>query len=309
MRMLKVEDYTELNKLSITEGPKPVVGPGELLIRVAAVGVNPLDWKLLVGSMKNFMPTPFPFTPGFEGSGVIEAIGEGVTGFSLGDRIYGRARAMVAEYAVMQPEMVAKVPGNISLLQAAAIPSGAQVAYSALHDVAQIRAGQKILIHGASGGVGQYAVQLAALAGAEIWATTSSVNVDAIRQLGAHHVIDYQQQVFEEIVQGMDVVLNIVNDDLEQRSWSILRDGGLLISLLRQPVIPDIAVQQNKKGLFMQGVQGSYMGTVDQLVSTGKITPILDEAFYLTDITAAYTKSRVGHVRGKILLHIAPDLK
>ncbi|MDU9367302.1 NADP-dependent oxidoreductase [Klebsiella sp. 141203] len=308
MRMLKVENYTELNQLSVTEGDKPVVQPGELLIRVAAVGVNPLDWKLLVGSMKDHMPTPFPFTPGLEGSGIIEAIGAGVTGYALGDRIYGRSRAMVAEYAVMQPDMVAKVPENISLIQAAAIPSSAQVAYSALHDVAQIRAGQKILIHGASGGVGQYAVQLAALAGAEIWATTSSVNVDTVKHMGADHVIDYQQQPFEDVVQGMDVVLNMVNDDLEQRSWSVLRNGGLLISLLRQPVIPDAAVLQNKKGLFMRGVQGSHMGTINQLVDAGKIAPNIDSVFDLTDVAAAYRKSRGGHVRGKILLRIASDL-
>ncbi|MCS3407987.1 NADP-dependent oxidoreductase [Serratia sp. AKBS12] len=308
MRLIKVKDYTELSQISITEEPKPTVRHGELLIRVAAVGVNPLDWKLIIGSMKQVMPTPFPFVPGFEGAGVIEAVGGGVTGFSEGDRVYGRAHAMVAEYAVMQPGMVAKLPDNISLLQAAAIPSGAQVAYSALHNVAQIRAGQKILIHGASGGVGQYAVQLAELAGGEIWATTSSSNVDMVKQIGAHHVIDYQKESFENIVHDMDVVLNIVNDDLEARSWSALRNGGLLISLLRQPVIPNDAVKENKKGVFMRGVQGEYMGVINQFVAEGKITPTIDSVYDLEEAADAYSKSQAGHVKGKIILGIASDL-
>lgn len=308
MRSLQVDHYTELAHFHATETPAPTPGAGQVLVRMAAVGVNPLDWKLLTGTMRSMMPTPFPFTPGFEGAGVIAAVGPGVTRFAVGDKVYGRGRALAAELAVMDVVQLAHIPPKLDFAQAAAIPSGAQVAYSALHDVAQLQKGQKILIHGASGGVGQFAVQLALLAGAQVWATTSARNLPQVLASGAQHVINYNTEAFDEVVHGMDVVLNVVNDETEQRSWKVLHEGGLLLSLLRQPLVPEAAQRQGKRGAFMQGTQHNHMQHIDALVRAGQLSAQLDEIFDLEHAAAAFTKSRIGHVRGKIVLRIAPDL-
>lgn len=308
MRSLQVDHYTDLTHLHPTDSPAPTAGAGQVLVRMAAVGVNPLDWKLLTGTMRSLMPTPFPFTPGFEGAGEVTAVGRDVTRFAVGDKVYGRGRALGAELAVMDVAQLAPMPDTLSFAQAAAIPSGAQVAYSALHDVAQLQKGQKILVHGASGGVGQFAIQLAQQAGAEVFATTSSRNLAQVHASGVQHVINYNTQAFDEVVSGMDVVLNLVNDETEQHSWKVLHDGGLLLSLLRQPVAPDAAQRQGKRGVFMQGIQHNHMQRIDALVRAGQLRPQLDEMFDLEHAAAAFTKSRIGHVRGKIVLRIAQDL-
>ncbi len=306
MKTIQITEYTKLEDLKITTAMPPPIQAGELLVRIITTEVNPLDWKLMTGELKNFMPTQFPFTPGFGGAGIVEKVGVGISEFSVGDRVYGRSPKMVAEYASMRANSVVKIPENLSFQQAAALPSSTQVAYSALHDVAKIQSGQKILIHGASGGVGQYAVQLAALAGAEVWTTTSTKNVNAVKKAGALHVIDYTKERFEDIAKEMDFVLDGISNDIEERSWSVLKRGGLIISLLRKPLPTREAEAQKKKAIFMSGSQKQHMQVINKLVTDGKLYPVIDSEYELSEAIKAYTKSRNGHVCGKIILRISP---
>lgn len=198
MKAVRVHNYGGPEVLRFEDAPRPAPGSGELLIRTRAASVNPIDWKIRAGYMKDFVPMPLPFIPGYDVSGVIEAVGSSVTKFKKGDEVYARADAVhghgaYAEYAVAKETEAALKPKSIDFVHAATIPVAAVTAWRALFDTAGLKASQKVLIHGAAGGVGSFAVQLAKWKGAYVYGTASADNLEFLRELGADQPIDYEK--------------------------------------------------------------------------------------------------------------------
>src|SRR5439155_12081651 len=212
--------------------PRPAPGSGELLIRVHAASVNPIDWKVRAGYMKDYIPLPLPFIPGWDVSGVVEAVSSGVTKFNKGDEVYARPDVSAhgygayAQYVVAKEAETALKPKSIDHVHAATIPVGAVTAWRALFDTAGLKKDQKVLIHGAAGGVGGFAVQLAKWKGAHVIGTASPRNQAFLRQLGVDEPIDYEKTRFEDVVHDVDVVLDPIGGDTQKRSWKTLTGCG-----------------------------------------------------------------------------------
>jgi NADPH:quinone reductase-like Zn-dependent oxidoreductase len=191
MRAARFHEYGPAQNLVIEEVPRPEPQAGEVLVRVHAAGVNPVDWKIRRGYLKDFMPVPLPFTPGLDLAGIVAAVGPDVTTVQPGQAVFGRGSGAYAEYAIAPANALAPKPHALSFDQAATIPVGASTAWAAIFDVAGLQAGQRLLVHGAAGGVGLYAVQFGRWAGAEVIGTASAGNVEFVRSLGAQTVVDY----------------------------------------------------------------------------------------------------------------------
>jgi NADPH:quinone reductase-like Zn-dependent oxidoreductase len=304
MRAIRAYAYGGPEVLTLEDIPDPIPGEGEVLIDVAASGVNPVDWKILEGRMKAFLPLSLPYTPGVEVSGKISALGAGVRGFSLGDEVFGYT-GIVGGYAtkvIASTDRLALVPNKLSLLEAAGVPATALTAWQALHEHAGVRAGQRVLIHGAAGGVGSMAVQLAKIAGANVIATASSSNLDYVRRLGATQVIDYQTESFEQIALSVHIVLDLVGGETQDRSWSLLKAGGTLVS----PVSSPDAERARAAGVvakhFATRSDGKQLAAIAALFDSGELRAEVETVFPLSRAADALKKNLTGHARGKVVL-------
>src|SRR5882672_3745318 len=212
MKTIRIHQYGGPEVLKLEDVQRPTPGPGELLIKVQAASVNPFDWKVRAGYMKDFVPLNFPATLGWDVSGIVEAVGSAVRRFKHGDEVYARLEAGggYAEYVVAKESIVASKPKTIDHVHAAAVPVAGVTAWQALFEAAELRAGQTVLIHGASGGVGNFAVQFAKLKGARVIGTASENNQSLLRELGVDQVIDYRKTRFEDVVRDVDVVLDTI---------------------------------------------------------------------------------------------------
>ncbi|WP_422777599.1 NADP-dependent oxidoreductase [Pseudomonas mediterranea] len=303
MKAIRVAQYGQVEGLSFEELPSPVPGQGEVLIEVAGSGVNPIDWKILSGAMKAFIPLQLPYTPGVEVAGRVAAIGEHVTGFAVGDEVFGFIN-IVGGYStevVASVDRLAHRPERLSALHAGGVPAVALTAWQALHEHGQIKTGQRVLIHGAAGGVGSMAVQMARIAGATVIATASARNHDYLLKLGATQVIDYNQAAFEAAVEPVDVVLDLVGGDTQERSWSVLKPGGVLVS----PVSPPDARRAEAVGAtgkhFATRSDGAQLQEIAALFETGELV-IEVEVLPLSQAQDALRKSQDRHIRGKLVL-------
>lgn len=303
MKAIRVAQYGQPEGFVFEELPSPVPGKGEVLIEVAGSGVNPIDWKVLSGAMKAFIPLQLPYTPGVEVAGRVAALGAGVSGFSVGDEVFGFIN-IVGGYAtevVASADRLAHRPKRLSALHASGVPAVALTAWQALHEHAQIRAGQRILIHGAAGGVGSMAVQMARIADATVIATASARNHDYLLELGASKVIDYNQTRFETAVEPVDVVLDLVGGDTQTRSWSVLKPGGVLVS----PVSPPDGKQAGAAGAtgkhFATRSDGKQLQEIAALFDTSELA-IEVQVLPLSQAEGALRKSWGRHTRGKLVL-------
>jgi len=303
MKAIRVAQYGQPEGFVFEELPSPVPGRGEVLIEVAGSGVNPVDWKVLSGAMKAFIPLQLPYTPGVEVAGRVAALGEAVTEFSVGDEVFGFID-IVGGYAtevVASVDRLAHRPSRLSALHASGVPAVALTAWQALHEHAHIKTGQRVLIHGAAGGVGSMAVQMARIAGATVIATASKGNHDYLRKLGASQVIDYNLTPFETAVEPVDVVLDLVGGDTQTRSWSVLKPGGVLVS----PVSPPDAKQAEAVGAtgkhFATRSNSQQLQHIAALFETGELA-IDVQVLPLSQAEGALRKSLGRHIRGKLVL-------
>jgi NADPH:quinone reductase-like Zn-dependent oxidoreductase len=304
MKAIRAYEYGGPEVLRLEDIPDPVPGEGEVLIDVAASGVNPVDWKFLEGRMKAFLPLSLPYTPGVEVSGKISKLGAGVTGFAVGDEVFGFIGIVggYATKAIASTERLALVPNRLSLPEAAGVPATALTAWQALHEHAGVKPGQHVLIHGAAGGVGSMAVQLARIAGANVIGTASSRNLDYVRRLGATQVIDYRTQSFEQIVSSVDIVLDLVGGETQDRSWSLLKAGGTLVS----PVIPPDPERARRAGVagrhFATRSDGEQLTEIVAFFDSGELMVEVETVFPLSRAADALKKNLTGHARGKVVL-------
>ncbi|MFD0361208.1 NADP-dependent oxidoreductase [Nocardia sp. GCM10030253] len=290
--------------------PRPVPGPGEILVRVRAAGLNPTDWRhRAVPGL--FLPEP-PFVLGWDVSGAVVATGIGVTLFAPGDEVFGMlpypdGHGALAEYTTGPARAFARKPAALDHIQAAAIPLAALTAWQALVDTANLTAGQRILVHAAAGGVGHFAVQIAKARGAYVIGTASAPNHDFLRTLGADEVIDYRTTDFAESVRDIDVVLDSIDDDNSLRSLRTLRPGGLLISL-RAFGPTDLAAEAEKSGVravrMLVEDDHAGMAALAQLVETGALRPTIAGVFPLADAAKAHALGDTGRTVGKLVLTV-----
>jgi NADPH:quinone reductase-like Zn-dependent oxidoreductase len=308
MQAIRYHAYGGPEQLVFERVPRPELKPGTVLVRVKAAGVNPWDWKLRMGAYRQFMPIDFPYTPGIELAGVIEEIGPEVSGFGRGQAVYGSASGTNAEYAVAPASSLAPKPAALTFDQAAAVAVGATTAWRALFDAAGLQAGQRLLIQGAAGGVGSFAVQLARWRGAHVIGTASARNLDFVRSLGAEEVIDYQATPVERAVHDVDVVLDTVGGDVEERSLQVLRPGGVFVTVAGQP--PEEKAQA--RGVRAAGVgqgdparTGELLRQIEDLIESGQIKVQVTNVFPLAQAGQAHALSQTGHGQGRIVLHVA----
>ena len=303
-----VHEFGSPETMKFERVPRPEPGPGEVLVKVAAAGVGPWDGWIRAG--KSALPQPLPLTLGSDLSGEIVAMGPGVSELRAGDQVYGvtnpRFIGAYAEYAVASAGMVSSKPTSLTHVEAASVPVVAVTAWQALFDHAQLKAGQTVVIHGAAGNVGSYAVQLAHHAGVQTVATVSTGDISAVRNLGANTVIDYRTQRFEEEVRDADAVIDLVGGETQTRSFQVLRRGGKLISAVSRPD-QDLAKRHGvEAAFFLVNVTSQYLAEIARFIDGGKLRTNVGAVLPLADAREAHLMlERVRpQPKGKIVLDV-----
>jgi len=303
MQAVIIEQYGDNSVVQLAQVERPVPQAGELLIAVQAAGVNPVDWKIRNGAGQR-MGLTLPIRLGGEISGIVEQVGAGVTGFQPGDAVYGIIPAGgFARYAVASASAMALKPANLDFIEAAATALGALTAWQAMFGLAQLAAGQRVLITGGSGGVGSLAIQLARAAGAHVTAMASTRNEAYVCSLGADQFIDYTAQPFEQMAQDFDVVFDTVGGDTYQRAFAVLKAGGFLVTAV---AFPDAA--DGQRGVRVARVQcqpdAAQLAAIGALVASGQLKPHVATVLPLAAIREALALSEAGRTRGKIVLDL-----
>jgi NADPH:quinone reductase-like Zn-dependent oxidoreductase len=309
MRAIRIHQYGGPEVLAQVEMQRPTPGPNEVLIKVKAASVNPIDWKLRAGHMKDVFPLTFPTTLGLDVSGTIEEVGPGAARFKRGDEVYVSLEAGsgggYAEYVVAKETIVAEKPSTLDHVQAASVPVVGLTAWQALFEVAQLRADQKVLIHAAAGGVGIFAVQFAKAKGAYVIGTASSRNQAFLGDLGVDKAIDYQKTRFEDVVHDADVVLDTIGGDTQERSFKALKKGGVLVSIV-QPPSQELAAKYGVRALFYGShPSSSDLTEIARLIDSGNVKTVVETVLPLAEARRAHELSESGHARGKIVLKAA----
>src|SRR5258707_120234 len=311
MKAVVAHEYGLPEVLKIEQLPRPEPNEDEALVRVIASGVNPADPFSLSGKYAREFGTHLPLIPGYDIAGVVEKSGAKMTNLKAVDAVYGYPTfggGCADDVTVKEWEVAAK-PKSLNFVEAAAVPMGALTAWQALVDVAKLQPGQTILIHGGSGGVGSFAVQIAKARGARVIATASTTNQDVLKQLGADVAVDYTKTKFENVTKDVDAVLDPVGKDTLARSYGVVKKGGIVISLVARPD----PVELQKHGIRGAGISSHAdaddLSEIAQLIDAGKIKPIVTEVLPLTDAVKAQQQAATHHTRGKVVLRVADDPK
>jgi len=286
-------------------------GKGQVTVEVYATSLNPFDWKLREGFMKQMVPLKFPFTIGGDFSGVVTKLGTSVDrSFKVGDEVYGQALVLtgasgaIAEFATVNVSNSALKPENIDFVTAAALPLVGSSAIDALEEHIGLKSGNKILIHGGAGGIGHIAIQMAKRLGAYVAATASSIDIEFVRSLGADEVIDYKTQKFEEILQDLDAVFDTVGGQTTDKSFKVLKKGGIIVSMLGAPN-PELAKQYGVTAIGQNTkITSAKLNRLTELADSGAIKPHIDKVFPLEQIRKAFEYLEKGHPRGKVVVKI-----
>jgi NADPH:quinone reductase-like Zn-dependent oxidoreductase len=309
MKAIRVHKQNDVNMLVLEDVPQPQPASGEVLVKVYATSVTPqeLGWGA-TWTTKAGVPRPFPI-PGHELAGVVEKVGADVTDLKVGDAVYGfndfDQDGSEAEYTLVRPEALAPKPSSLDYIHAAAVPLAALTAWQALIDHAQLSKGQVVLIHGAAGGVGSFAVQLAHWAGARVIGVDAPWNKDLLTDLGCDEVIDFTTTRFEDVVHDADVVLDAVGvGDALDRSWAVLKRGGILISLAR-PLPQETASQYGVRAVFFVVTPNRpELSQIAGLIDAGQLRPLVSRVLPLAQASEAYERKKGGQTPGKIVLEV-----
>ena len=311
MKAVVAHEYGAPEVLKFEEVPRPEPKEDEVLVRVIASGVNPADPLTLSGKYAREFGTHLPLIPGYDIAGVVEKTGAKVTNLKAGDAVYGYPTfgGGWAEYVTVKHWEVAAKPKTLNFAEAAAVPMGALTAWQALVDTAQLHPGQTILVHGGSGGVGSFAVQIAKARGARVIATASTANQDLLKQLGADVAIDYTKTRFEDVAKDVDAVLDPVGKETLARSYGVVKKGGIVMSLVARPD----PVELEKRGIRGAAISvhpdAEDLAEIARLIDAGKIKPVVTEVLPLSEAIAAQRQAETHHTRGKLVLRIADEPK
>ncbi len=320
MKAAAIDGYGGSERLTVRELPEPSPpGPGQVLVRVQAAGVNPIDWKIRKGRLRLVMPAKLPLVLGYDVAGEVVEIGPEVTRFEPGDAVFGgvdvkRQGGSYAELVLAREAALAPKPETLSFEEAAAVPMSSLTALQALCDKGELAPKEKVVINGASGGVGHFAVQIARAMGAQVTGVTSAKNLDFVRGLGAHEVIDYEEEDFA----GPDDAWDIIFDAVGQRTYtdcepSLSREGGVYVTTLGGPrltiwigvtTLGGLLGQRKRARLVLYKYKAEDLIFLSRLVEQGKLRPVIQEVFPLEEIRKAHDLSETGHVRGKVVVRV-----
>jgi len=309
MKAIQIRQYGDFSNLQEVEIEKPGIQENQVLIKISASAVNPIDIKLRTGFLAAVMPKNLPFTLGWEAAGTITEVGSDVSGFKVGDEVYTMPNFMqggtYAEYVAVNATEIALKPRTLSFLQAATVPMVAGAAYTSLMTIAQISQGQKVLIHGAAGAVGSFAVQLAKSKGAYVIGTAQGAGIDLIKSLGADEVVDYTKVDFANSVSDLDVVLDLVGGETLAKSYGLVKKGGIVVSA----VMPTSQEQTNILGI--RGVMaqtppdGKMFSAIATLIDGGKLKVQEPVVYSLAEAQKAHQAIENRTAKGKIVFQIA----
>lgn len=312
MKAVVIEQYGGKNQLKEKDVPTPEIGENQVLIENHATSVNPIDWKVREGHFKDMFKWDFPIILGWDVAGVVVDKGSKVTKFQKGDQVFARPattpNGTYAEFVAVEEHFVASMPEGISFEDSAATPLTALTAWQCLFEAANLQKGQKVLIHAGSGGVGTFAIQLAKWAGAYVASTASSKNKELLESLGVDRFINYKEEKFDEVLQDYDVVLDTIGGEVHDRSYHVLKQGGYLVSITKQPD-EDFA---KEKGVNTQFVfvnpDGGQLAQIAKLMEEKEVKPIVSQAFTFSEqgVRDAHELSETHHARGKIVVQIQP---
>ncbi|KQW00628.1 NADP-dependent oxidoreductase [Rhizobacter sp. Root1221] len=301
-RAVLIRAYGGAAAAEVADIARPAAGPGQVLVRVRAAGVNGIDWKVREGYVRDAFPLQLPAVLGIEMAGAVAAVGPGASRFRAGDRVMGPLGRLgaYADFVTVDETNLVLTPPGLDDVHAAGVPVAAVAAWHSLHHAGPITAGQRILIHGAAGGLGGYAVQYARRAGAEVFATAATAHLEYVRSLGADHVIDYRTQRFEEIARDIDLVVDYVGGDVLDRSWQVLTKHGAIVGTSS----PDILARTppGRRGLwFTNKPDAALLERLAAEIAKGTLISKLSEVVGFDGIPAAIERNRTGPRIGKVV--------
>jgi NADPH:quinone reductase-like Zn-dependent oxidoreductase len=309
MKAIRFHEYGGPEVLRYEEVPRPEPGEGDVLVRVHAASINPVDWKIRAGYMQAVRPFPLPYILGWDFSGVVESVGAGVTEWKPGDEVYARPdtgrSGAYAEYTAVRAAEIARKPRSLDHVHAAAVPLTALTAWQALFDHGGVAAGHKVLIHAAAGGVGSFAVQFAKIKGAHVAGTASARHHDYLRGLGCDQPVDYTTTRFEEAVRDIDMVLDSMGGEIRARSWKVLKPGGILVSIVGPPPSEEEAKAHGVgSALFLVSPNAAQLTEIASLIDAGQVKVHVEAVFPLAEAARAHELSQTNRVQGKIVLQV-----
>jgi len=311
MNAILAHEYGGPEVLKYEDVPVPEPKENEILVRVIASGVNPADPLILNGKYAREFGTHLPLILGYDMAGVVVKTGPKVTKLKVGDPVYAYLLwgGGWAEYCISNEGESAIKPKALTFMDAASVPLAALTAWQALIDIGKIQAGQTVLIHGGSGGVGSFAIQIAKARGARVIATASTANQDLLKQLGADIAIDYTKQKFEEIAHDVDLVLDPVGRDTLARSYGVVKKGGIVVTIVSRCDETELKKHEIRGASLSSHPNAVELSEITKLIEAGKIKPIVSQVLTLTDAAKADAQAETHHTRGKIVLKIADEPK
>lgn len=306
MKVVRIHEFGGPDVLSLEDVPMPEPMADEVLVRVHAASINPVDYKLRSGKYASALPEGVHL--GRDIAGTVEKTGDDVVDFAIGDHVYAllpRDRTGYAEFVAVDAALCARVPENLDDTEAAAVPLAAITAWQGLFDYGGLKAGQHVLIHGGAGGVGHLAVQMAHAAGAKVSTTVAGEDREFALNLGADQVIDYKTERFEDKVKDVDLVLDLVAGETQDRSWRVLRPGGAIVSTLTEPSQEQAKRLQARAASYVAQPNPKELHQISGWIAEGKIHPVVDSTVPFMQVAQAQEKLERGHVRGKVVLRFA----
>jgi len=307
MGAIRIREFGGPEVLHLENVVIPTPGKGELLVKVAAAGVNPVDYKIRNGKYPAVKQDKLPFVLGREIAGTVVECGPSPSLFANGDAVFAMpamGRGGFAEYAVVKVTEAAPMPASLDVIQAGAVPLAALTAWQGLFKHGNLKAGQRVLIHGGSGGVGHFAIQFAKAKGAHVITTVSAPHMDFVRRLGADEIIDYKAQRFEDVIDEVDVVFDLVGGETQERSWQVLKTGGVLVSTLNEPSREKAAARGARGLRYTAAESGADLGAIGELIDAGKVKPVVTRTYPLKEAAAAERFLEHEHPAGKVVLSV-----
>src|ERR1041385_8497247 len=311
MRAVVAHEYGAPDVIKIEQVERPEPNDDEALVRVIASSVNPADPLTLSGKYAKEFGTHLPLISGYDIAGIVEKTGANVTQLKVGDAVYGYPTfgGGWAQYVVVKEWEVAAKPKSLNFVETAAVPMGALTAWQALVDVAKLQPGQTVLIHGGSGGVGAFAVQIAKARGARVIATASTANQDLLKQLGADVAVDYTKTKFEDVAKDVDAVLDPVGKETLARSYGVVKKGGIVMSIVARPDPAELQKRAIRGAFISVHPDAENLVEIARLIDAGKIKPVVTQVLPLSEAIAAQRQAATHHTRGKVVVRIAAEPK
>jgi NADPH:quinone reductase-like Zn-dependent oxidoreductase len=309
MKAVVIHEWGGPEVLKYEDAPRPEPKEDEVLIRVKAASVNPVDVAIRKGYFAKLVGRELPFVPGMDASGVIEKIGGKIDKFKTGEPVCAfftlGGQGGYAEFVTAKQNEIVRKPSSITFEQGAALPAAGSTAWKALVETANLGAGQTVLIHGGSGGVGHMAIQIAKARGAKVFATASTANQDFLKQMGADVAIDYTKQKFEEIAKEVDVVLDSVGEETLKRSYGVVKKGGMIVSLLDDVDPTELSSRGIRGKTIRTEPDAQTLEELARLIEANKLRPVVSNVLPLSDAAKAHAQIATRHTRGKIVLKVA----